>query len=88
MSLRVYSRLTVASVPSTDTSLLFELEHAGLIAGTVPTNGTLNFSRSCGSTSVEAVLQATTTRSGRWAAISCSITSSTRATSLASSWRP
>ena len=43
MSARVYSRFTVASVPSTDTSLLFELEHAGLIAGTVPTNGTLNF---------------------------------------------
>ena len=40
---------------------------AGLIAGTVPTNGTAKRARSCGSTSVEAVLQAITTRSGRWA---------------------
>ena len=37
----VYSRLTVALVPSTDTRLVLELAQAGLIAGTVPTNGTL-----------------------------------------------
>ncbi len=40
ISLRVYSRATVASVPSTETSLVFEAAQAGLIAGTVPTNGT------------------------------------------------
>ena len=70
---RVYSRCTVASVPSTDTSLLCEAAQAGLIAGTVPTNGTAKRARRCGSTSVEAVLQAITTRSGRWAAISSPI---------------
>ena len=37
----VYSRLTVPLVPSTETRLVFELAQAGLIAGTVPTNGTL-----------------------------------------------
>src|SRR4029079_19208036 len=37
----VYSRLTVPLVPSTDTRLVLELAQAGLIAGTVPTNGTL-----------------------------------------------
>ena len=36
----VYSRFTVAWVPSTETRLLFEPAQAGLIAGTVPTNGT------------------------------------------------
>ena len=65
ISARVYSRLTVASVPSTDTRLLTEAAQAGLIAGTVPTNGTEKRARKCGSTSVEAVLQAMTTRSGR-----------------------
>ena len=48
MSARVYSRLTVASVPSTDTRLVTELAQAGLIAGTVPTNGTANFLRNSG----------------------------------------
>ena len=37
----VYSRLTVPLVPSTDTRLVFELAQAGLMAGTVPTNGAL-----------------------------------------------
>ena len=37
----VYSRCTVPLVPSTDTRLVFELAQAGLIAGTVPTNGTV-----------------------------------------------
>ena len=36
----VYSRLTVPLVPSTETRLVFEEAQAGLIAGTVPTNGT------------------------------------------------
>ena len=40
ISARVYSRFTVASVPSTDTSWLRDAAQAGLIAGTVPTNGT------------------------------------------------
>ena len=39
-ALRVYSRFTVASVPSTETSLVAEAAQAGLIAGTVPTKGT------------------------------------------------
>ena len=73
MSARVYSRATVASVPSTETRRVTEAAQAGLIAGTVPTNGTENFSRSSGSTMVEAVLQAMTTRSGRCAAISSPI---------------
>ena len=37
----VYSRFTVPLVPSTETRLVFEVAQAGLIAGTVPTNGTL-----------------------------------------------
>ena len=36
ISALVYSRATVASVPSTDTSLVLEFAQAGLIAGTVP----------------------------------------------------
>ena len=40
ISLLVYSRATVPLVPSTDTRFVFELAQAGLIAGTVPTNGT------------------------------------------------
>jgi hypothetical protein len=36
----VYSRFTVACVPSTAMRLLFDCAQAGLIAGTVPTNGT------------------------------------------------
>ncbi len=40
MSVRVYSRATVASVPSTDTRFVTDAAQAGLIAGTVPTNGT------------------------------------------------
>ena len=70
MSARVYSRLTVACVPSTVTRLLTEPAQAGLIAGTVPTKGTEKRARKCGSTRVEAVLQAMTTRSGRWVSIS------------------
>ncbi len=40
ISARVYSRLTVACVPSTVTCLLTERAQAGLMAGTVPTKGT------------------------------------------------
>ena len=40
ISARVYSRWTVPLVPSTETRLVRELAQAGLIAGTVPTNGT------------------------------------------------
>src|SRR5262249_2700168 len=69
ISARVYSRPTVASVPRTATRLVREPAQAGLIAGTVPTNGTLKRVRKCGSTSVEAVLQAMTMRSGRWVSI-------------------
>jgi hypothetical protein len=36
----VYSRFTVPLVPSTETRLVIERAQAGLIAGTVPTNGT------------------------------------------------
>ena len=65
----VYSRATVASVPSTETSFDCEAAQAGLIAGTVPTKGSAKRARSAGSTSVEAVLQAMTTRSGRCVSI-------------------
>ncbi|CKZ83131.1 Uncharacterised protein [Mycobacterium tuberculosis] len=37
----MYSRFTVPLVPSTDTRFVFEDAQAGLMAGTVPTNGTL-----------------------------------------------
>ena len=60
----VYSRATVASVPSTETRFDCDAAQAGLIAGTVPTKGRVKRSRSAGSTSVEAVLQAITARSG------------------------
>ncbi len=63
---RVYSRLTVASVPSTDTSLDLDAPQAGLMAGTVPTKGTAKRARKCGNTRVDAVLQAITTMSGAW----------------------
>ena len=84
----VYSRLTVPLVPSTDTRLVFEAAQAGLIAGTVPTNGTLYSPRRCDMTSVEAVLQATTTRSGAWAEISSPISGTTRAMICSSLWWP
>ena len=48
---------------------MIEAAQAGLIAGTVPTKGNEKRLRKCGSTMVEAVLQAMTTRSGRCAAI-------------------
>src|SRR5207237_156967 len=64
ISARVYSRCTVASVPSTETRLVRDAAHAGLIAGTVPTKGSANRARKLGSMIVEAVLQAMTTRSG------------------------
>ena len=41
ISFLVYSRFTVPLVPSTETRLVFELAQAGLIAGTVPTKGTV-----------------------------------------------
>src|SRR6476659_4749404 len=64
ISARVYSRPTVACVPSTETNFDTDWEQAGLIAGTVPTKGTEKRARNWVSASVEAVLQATTTRSG------------------------
>src|SRR3981189_1838272 len=67
ISVWVYSRLTVPLVPSTDTRLDLELAQAGLIAGTVPTNGTRYAARRCDMTRVDAVLQAMTARSGAWA---------------------
>ena len=48
--------------------------------GTVPTNGTWYSPRRCDITSVEAVLQAITTRSGAWASIRSPISGTTRAT--------
>jgi hypothetical protein len=51
------------------------------MAGTVPTKGIAKRARRAGSTSVEAVLQAITTRSGWKRAMRRSITASTRATS-------
>ena len=41
ISALVYSRLTVPLVPSTETRLVFDRAQAGLIAGTVPTKGTV-----------------------------------------------
>jgi len=60
----------------------------GLIAGTVPTKGSENFLRSSGSTIVEAVLQAITTRSGWFASINLATRSTTRAISAGSSRLP
>ena len=65
-----------------------EPAQAGLIAGTVPTNGTANFLRNSASTMVEAVLQAMTTRSGRCAAMSSSISATTREISAGSASAP
>ena len=65
----MYSRDTVACVPSTAMRLVFDWAQAGLIAGTVPTKGTVKRARKSASASVEAVLQATTTRSGACSAI-------------------
>ena len=81
MSARVYSRATVASVPSTETRLLIEPAQAGLIAGTVPTNGRVKFLRKAGNAMVEAVLQAMTIRSGWWVAMSSPISATMRSTS-------
>src|ERR1700731_4528029 len=81
MSARVYSCATVASVPSTETRLVTDAAQAGLIAGTVPTNGSENCLRRSGSTMVDAVLQAITTRSGRWVSISSPMSATTRDTS-------
>ena len=61
---------------------------AGLIAGTVPTKGTVKRARSSGSTRVEAVLQATTTRSGWYVSMSPLMTATTRAINSVSPWRP
>ena len=84
----VYSRLTVPLVPSTETRLVFELAQAGLIAGTVPTNGTVYAPRRCDMTSVDAVLQAITTRSGAWVLINSPISGTTRAMICSSVWCP
>ena len=75
----MYSRRTVPLVPSTETRLVFERAQAGLIAGTVPTKGIRYFSRSPAITSVDAVLQAMTARSGACVAISSPISGTTRA---------
>ncbi len=84
----MYSRLTVASVPSTDTSLDLDALQAGLMAGTVPTKGTVNRARRCGSTRVDAVLQAITAISGACVAINSAISGTTRPTRVSSLWRP
>ena len=84
----MYSRLTVASVPSTETRRVREPAQAGLIAGTVPTKGSENLLRNSGNAMVEAVLQAMTTRSGRWVAINSPMSATTRATSAGSSIAP
>ena len=81
ISALVYSRAIVACVPSTETRLLTESAQAGLMAGTVPMKGTWKRARNCGSTSVEAVLQAMITRSGRWLAMRSPISSMRRAIS-------
>ena len=68
--------------------LVVDCAQAGLIAGTVPTKGTAKRARNSASASVEAVLQATTTRSGACSAIALPITSTMRAISAASGWLP
>ena len=80
----MYSRFTVASVPSTETRFERDAPQAGLIAGTVPTKGTANRARRCGSTMVEAVLQAITMISGACASINSAISGTTRPTSASS----
>jgi hypothetical protein len=68
--------------------LLVDCAQAGLIAGTVPTKGTEKRARKSLSASVEAVLHATTTRSGACSAIAWPITSTMCAISAASGWLP
>ena len=68
--------------------LLADAAQAGLIAGTVPTKGSMNRSRSAGSTIVDAVLQAMTAMSGWCLSISAPTTASTRGISLLSSIGP
>ena len=66
ISARVYSRLTVPACRAPRRACVFDCAQAGLIAGTVPTKGTVKRARNSASASVEAVLQAMTTRSGAW----------------------
>ena len=68
--------------------LLCDCAQAGLIAGTVPTKGTVKRARAVASASVEAVLQATTTRSGACRAIASPSTAVTRAISASSARSP
>src|SRR5579862_4548373 len=84
MSARVYSRATVACVPSTETRRVTDAEQAGLIAGTVPTIGSERLLRRSGRTMVEGVLHAYTARSGRCLAIRSLISVTTRATNAGS----
>jgi len=78
ISVLVYSRATVASVPSTDTSRVRDIAQAGLMAGTVPTNCSEKRRRNSSSTMVEAVLHAITTRFGSNRSVNSPITSTTR----------
>ena len=84
ISALVYSRLTVACVPSTATRLLRDCAQAGLIAGTVPTNGTEKRTRNSASARVDAVLQAIDNQSGACFSIAAPITSTMRAISASS----
>ena len=68
--------------------LVVDCAQAGLIAGTVPTKGTAKRARKSASASVEAVLQATTTRSGAWSAMALPMTSMMRAINDDSGWLP
>jgi len=64
----------VPFVASNPIVLVSEISAAGLIAGTVPTIGKENAWRNAGSTTVLAVLHATTTRSsGYFSAIFCTM---------------
>ena len=89
ISARVYSRCTVPGVASTDTNFERDSAAAGLIAGTVPTKGRSGSAlRKSASTSVEAVLQATTHRSGRMSSTRLRSTATTRGASSAADQSP
>src|SRR5262249_36270704 len=88
ISARVYSRFTVASVPRTDTSLVVEAAQAGLMAGTVPTNGTGKGARRAGRITGEAGFGGTKTGAGFVRAVRGSITPLARAAGARSSMAP
>src|SRR3546814_13945320 len=57
---------TVAGVPSTPITRLFEASAAGFTAGTVPTTGISRAARTTGNAMVDAVLQAIKASRGRY----------------------